>query len=118
MDWIARLLRRRIEKLERELAAIPPPVSPEEMARREARTTELSAAAAAGREPEDLGQEEREYFARLLLYAPVYLELLEEGALGHHGESRRRDLCGDDPGASREELNDEDPHCDGVEGGY
>jgi hypothetical protein len=108
LDRLARRLRRRIEKLERELAALPAPLHPDEKARREARMMELSAAAVEGREPENLTQEERDLYARLLRFAPVYLELREEGALesyhDYHGGPDH-----DDRKPSSDNRRDKDP---------
>jgi hypothetical protein len=110
VDRLTRSLKRRIEKLERELAAAPVPVHPEEMARREARMMELCEAAVEGHEPEDLAQEERELFDQLIRYAPVYLELREEGALesynDYHGDLHHAGLDDDDRDPSSENRRD------------
>lgn len=119
MDRLARRLRRRIEALERRLGALPPPVGSEEVAKRRTRTTKLCAAAVEGREPEDLTPEEREHFAELLVYAPVYLELLQEGALDHYGELHRCGLRDEDTDRDvrPDGLHDEDPRNDDIDNG-
>ena len=109
-------LARRVERLERKLAAVPAPVDPEEGAQREARTMELCAAAVAGREPEDLTEEERELFAKLVLYVPAYLELLEAGALDRHGDLRRHHDGDRDGGL--DVLHDKDARNDAIKSSF
>jgi uncharacterized alpha-E superfamily protein len=105
LDRLTRSLKRRIEKLERELAAVPAPVQPEEMARQEARMMELCAAALGGPAPENLTQEERELLDQLREYESVVSELLEEGALegylDYHGDLHHGGLTDEDRGGER-----------------
>ncbi len=100
MDRLARRLKRRIEKLERELAAVPAPMQPKDMARLGARMMELCDAALAGREPENLTEEERELLDQLVEYAPVYLELLAEGARDSYHDNHGG-LADEDHGGER-----------------
>ena len=77
-----RTLRRRVEKLEAQLGDVPiPRTSAAEIERKRARMLELCAAAVEGREPEDLEAGDRELFAQIRRYVPVYLELVESGVL-------------------------------------
>ena len=72
----------------------------------------LCEAAVAGREPEDLTEEERELFARIVEYLPVYLELEEEGALqsyyDHHGDLHHGGPDDDDRDSSSDNRRDKD----------
>ncbi len=72
---------KRIERLERRLAGIPVPPTPEEKAQRDARRLELASAALEGREPKLFTEEERLLFQKAVFYAPVFQELVDEGLL-------------------------------------
>ncbi len=77
---------RRIEDLARCLGSYPTPPTPEETARR----LGLAGASLEGREPEPgLAESERDLFEEIRRYAPVFQELIEEGALDSY-------LAGDD----------------------
>ncbi len=85
MGGIAPHLRRRIERLEKALARVPASISLEEEARREARRLELASAALEGLEPGHLTEEERPIFEKILLFAPVFKELVDEGIIDANG---------------------------------
>ena len=81
-----RSLERRLEALERQLAGLPERPTPEEQARRDARSLELCSAALEDRDPDlELTAEEAALFEEVCRYVPVYREMIDEGIITPDG---------------------------------
>lgn len=100
MHGFTRGLERRLRALELRLGTVAEPELPAATARR----AELVRAALAGEIPEDLTATERPTFEKILRYAPIALELRDEGLVGDDG----RPGGGDDPHHEDEDEDGDD----------